>query len=315
MRMDYTPKSWQEKNAERLRHAFGMHDIIRERGAFSVAPDPEYNWARQAEQLQSKINKFREKTAAQRARNRSSAIISSPVAFTGNSADAISFNMQGPRTPFREMRSDIVNLLKSDPGVIAFQEAGNKQKIARLREFLMNQGYGLRGKSNNPIAFDRDQYRLVDRGSEFLSPDTYVGPRGAGPDVLRSKYANYLILKQLGGGPLRSFTNVHLAPSRNLPMRQELANMQLKRTIALQRALRGEYGPELKRIAMGDFNVNRPNIMKGFNRIGMGVQQGPRTHRVGTPDWIIGDGVRNLRAVATNSDHKALLANLLGIIR
>lgn len=78
-RIDYTPKSWEERNAERLKNAFDNHQIIRDRGAFSVAPDDEYNWAMKSEKLASRINALKQQTAQQRAINRNAQLASAPI--------------------------------------------------------------------------------------------------------------------------------------------------------------------------------------------------------------------------------------------
>lgn len=310
MKMDYTPKSWEERNAERLRHAFGIHDLVRDRGAFSVAPDKEFNWARQAEGLQSRINRFRSMSANQRAINRNSAVASSPV-FSGNNtgADIITHNIKGGKRNFRGVRRDLLSLLADDPGIIGLQETGNKKRTKRIFNFFRNQGYGIRGKSNTPIAFDKDQYRLKDFGAPVISRATYVGPQGAGPSTLKQKYANYLILKQLGGGPLRSVTNVHLAPSRQLAVRRRLSDQQIANVAALQREIARRY-KGVERAVIGDLNVGKVGPLAPLARAGLNIQQSPfDTHRVGTPDWLIGDGITNLRTRNTGSDHDALLGN------
>lgn len=78
-RIDYTPQSWEQRNAERLKSAFDNHQIIRDRGAFSVAPDDEYNWALKAEKLASRINALKQQTAQQRAVNRNARLASAPI--------------------------------------------------------------------------------------------------------------------------------------------------------------------------------------------------------------------------------------------
>lgn len=80
---DYTPKSWQEQNAERLRSSMDLYSIIRDRGAYNVNPDPEFDWARKAEELAYNSNKYAYNAAQQRAQNRNIALANSNINFPG----------------------------------------------------------------------------------------------------------------------------------------------------------------------------------------------------------------------------------------
>jgi hypothetical protein len=306
---DLTPESQENITQNRIRWGQGQLNNISQ---FDTLPGQlrSDNYLKAAEDLMFKANQVRQKTSVQHLANAGGGSYADMG--TSSPADIITANLQGRRQNFKGIKQDVDELLENDPGIIGFQEAGNIHKIRRLKEYLRSQGYGFYGRSNNPIAFNKDQYKRVAKGSEFLTPATYVGPAGAGPNTLREKFANWLVLQQRGGGPLRSVTNVHNAPTRRLPVRRYLQTQQINGTLRLQRELANRF-PELQRIVLGDFNVSKTGPLQGFERLGLDVEKSPyRTHRVGTPDWIIGDNLKNFRVEQLNSDHNALIADLKG---
>lgn len=303
--VNFTPKSWEQKRAESLKHAMDMFGIVKDRN-YHVGPDPQFDYLKRADNYTHQANKIRQQAQITRANNKNIAISQAPIrGLSGKSADIITHNIQGGKRNPAQIRKDLLKLIGTGAGIIGLQETGGKKRTQRVRRILKNQGYGVHGKSNTPIAFDKDQYRRIGKGAPIISPDTFVGSRGAGPSTLKQKYANYLILKQLGGGPRRSVTNVHLAPSRQLAVRRRLSDQQIANVIALQKQIAKQY-PKIQRNVIGDFNVGKKSPLKGFNRIGIKTPQSPyKTHRVGTPDWLLG-GARNLETIATGSDHHAL---------
>lgn len=68
-RVNRKPKAWDQRKAESLRHAFEMANLTEQRGLFTPDPDPEYDWARKAEQMAMQANRLRMQAAQQRAKN------------------------------------------------------------------------------------------------------------------------------------------------------------------------------------------------------------------------------------------------------
>lgn len=68
--VDYTPKSWDQKRAESLKHAMGMFQIVDDRNDYNVNPDPQFDYLKRAEQYGYQAAQLRGQAAQQRAQNR-----------------------------------------------------------------------------------------------------------------------------------------------------------------------------------------------------------------------------------------------------
>lgn len=68
--VNFTPKSWDQKRAESLKHAMGMFQIVDDKNNYNVNPDPEYDYLKRAEQYGYQAAQLRGQTAQQRAQNR-----------------------------------------------------------------------------------------------------------------------------------------------------------------------------------------------------------------------------------------------------
>ena len=83
VKRDYTPMSWKDKNKERLTHALDMFAIINDRGAYTVNPDPEFDYAKKAEQMAAQAFKLRMQAAQQRGVNSGISMANSPISYPG----------------------------------------------------------------------------------------------------------------------------------------------------------------------------------------------------------------------------------------
>lgn len=75
----FQPKSWKEQNAERLRSSQNIFNIVRDRNAFTVDPDPEFDYLKRAEELTTRTAQIRSQLQAQRDKNRQLALANTPV--------------------------------------------------------------------------------------------------------------------------------------------------------------------------------------------------------------------------------------------
>lgn len=205
----------------------------------------------------------------------------------------------------KSARANLRNIIRDDPGVIGFGELSGRN-YAIAKRILNRNGYGLHGQNGTPVAWDKSEFKLKDKGREKISDRTYVGPRGAGPSTLKAKYANWIRLKDRDTGDRSTFTTAHLAPSRFIPVRGRLQDQQIRNLAAVQSRLERMF-PGASHTLMGDFNTSkRKNLRPLMNQTDMRAYRAPgKTHRVGFIDWILSDANMRDRFLRDyGSDHR-----------
>lgn len=225
----------------------------------------------------------------------------------GHQLDFITANIKGARAPGK-VRKDFLKLLSYHPDAIGLQEMRKDARMALIRRVARNHGYGVFGKFGTPIVYDRRDHKLVGHGAKFLTPATNVGAAGAGPSRLNPKNANWIALKEKGvKGPrgITTYTDVHYAPSQNIPIRNRLARRQAVGTAALQRMLNQRYGQKANRVLLGDMNNSRARRNAPSINAGLRAFKAPSgTHGKSFLDWILSDrNVRGRTVVPYGSDH------------
>lgn len=209
---------------------------------------------------------------------------------------------------------DLRKLIGAGPDVISLQEIGPR-RAKRMRSMLREAGYDFHaGKGSAPIAYRRDKFKAIERGSRFLTPATHVGKAGAGPSTLRAKHANYVVLRNKKTGRVEAFTSAHLAPSKNLnDARRSLHRAQVQGLADLQRDLARKH-KGVGRYLLGDLNTGKREDLAPLRQAGLKLYQAPEgTFRKGSyrPDWIISDVDRTGARVADgfSSDHNAYFSS------
>jgi endonuclease/exonuclease/phosphatase (EEP) superfamily protein YafD len=117
--------------------------------------------------------------------------------------------------------ADIMKLAATQPDVITLQEMANPQRRAAIRTNLVScsmcpyEEYVPDGATpgSTPILYRWDKFSIVGTGTQQVSQDTYVGPKGAGPSTLHAKYINYVELRDRATGRLVYVLNNHAVPS------------------------------------------------------------------------------------------------------
>lgn len=205
----------------------------------------------------------------------------------------------------KSARANLRNIIRDDPGVIGFGELSGRN-YAIAKRILNRNGYGLHGQNGTPVAWDKSEYKLKDKGREKISDRTFVGQAGAGPSTLKAKYANWIRLKDKDTGDRSTFTTAHLAPSRKIPVRGRLQDQQIQNLAAVQRRLEQMF-PKASHTLMGDFNTSkRKHLRPLMNQTNMSAYRAPgKTHRVGFIDWILSDAQMKDRFLRDyGSDHR-----------
>lgn len=77
-RVDGTPQPFEQRNAQRMAHAFGQFAEAASRD-YHMDADPEFDYLAKAEQMQNRINRMRMQAAAQRAQNRNISVANSRI--------------------------------------------------------------------------------------------------------------------------------------------------------------------------------------------------------------------------------------------
>lgn len=153
--------------------------------------------------------------------------------------------------PDHEFIDDLDRLLPQ-VDLIGFQEFGDANDRRNLAAAAKKHGFIVfRGKDEScPIAYHAGTFELLDSGSHFLSPSTFVGKEGAGPSTLKEKHLNWIKVRHRVTGRIFYFGNCHLAPSIYLAPRMELHIQQ----IANIKAWADSKGDNV--IFVGDFNID-----------------------------------------------------------
>ncbi len=210
--------------------------------------------------------------------------------------------------------------------VYGLQEMGDRI-IGRRRHY---QGTGKPGQDSTPIVYNGDTMLLKGSGSYALTPETEVGERGAGPSVLKAKWANWIKLQHKATGRMVYFANYHAVPTvelsgsrlnTNNPERLALYRQQMARLVALLRR-------KPKRrvfILVGDFNA-QPGFPYLLTLKDAGLRSTYDTF--GTDDIVPSHGNRRIDAIyyrrtdklepqnhetldSFSSDHRPIVARFL----
>lgn len=122
----------------------------------------------------------------------------------------------------RRAARDVVGVTrKGKPHVLALQEMGSPDRRARVRRALVTCGgcpyraYVPRGAvaASTPVLWKHRRLALVGSFSRQVTRPTRVGPRGAGPSVIRAKYVNVVHLRDRRTGRHVYVLNNHAVPT------------------------------------------------------------------------------------------------------
>ena len=166
--------------------------------------------------------------------------------------------------------ADMKKLADAGADVIGLQEMGSPNRRVAVRErftdcarcefdaFMPN----TREQNAVPILYDSSKLRLIETGTSKVSSATFVGKSGAGPSTLKSKYVNWVLLRQRISGQKMYVLNSHAVPSvqgaggarnRNHPARLKLYRQHMK---GLQAMITEFEATGAAVFSTGDFNVN-----------------------------------------------------------
>lgn len=117
--------------------------------------------------------------------------------------------------------ADFARLLKRKPDIITLQEMASAKKRRQIREQYLDcetctyDGYLPQPPTpgSTPVIWNSDRFRLLGARTVKVTEPTYVGKRGAGPSTIRSKYINWVRLRDLVTGRAINVLNNHLVPS------------------------------------------------------------------------------------------------------
>ncbi len=165
---------------------------------------------------------------------------------------------------------DVRRLARSGVDVMGLQEMAS----AKRRSLVDRQLVSCRGcrwashvpagstRASTPIYWKREQYKLLKRGSVFVTPPTRVGNDGAGPARLNAKYITWVRLRDRVTGRKLWVLNNHAVPSvqgrnggpdKSHPERLRLYKKHMVKLQALVQACTRKGGLVF---VVGDFNVN-----------------------------------------------------------
>lgn len=120
-------------------------------------------------------------------------------------------------------------VLFAEADVVGFQEAGrpiDREQIALAAKAM---GFGVftsPDEKGTPIAWRLSEFELLDSGAVFLTPRTFVGAEGAGPNTMGEKHHVWVRLRHKPSGRIYNIGNDHLTPSIYLPKRRRLHDTQ-----------------------------------------------------------------------------------------
>ncbi len=200
--------------------------------------------------------------------------------------------------------SDVGSLIDQGADVIALQEMSSWKKRVKIRERYVDCETCVYDAwipvaavpGGQPIIYRSDKFELIDFGMEQVTPDTYVGSRGAGPATIRAKYITWVRLRTIA-----TQRQVYVLDNHAVPTVQRgdgTPNVRLKKRLKLYRThmeglrafvdgIKTTTGGSV--FVVGDFNVNyrtdrviAPDIFP-FHNLGLvGLQASYET--LGMPD-------------------------------
>ena len=131
------------------------------------------------------------------------------------------FNTAATMRAKRAARDVVGVTRKGRPHVLALQEMGSPDRRARVRRSLVAcpgcpyRAYVPSGavQASTPILWRHGRLALVGSFSRKVTAATRVGPRGAGPSVIRAKYVNVVHLRDRRTGRHVYVLNNHAVPT------------------------------------------------------------------------------------------------------
>lgn len=201
--------------------------------------------------------------------------------------------------------ADVDKIVDVKADFAGLQEIGSDKDRDAIRARLQKAGYGLWAPPNEgastPVVFKSP---VEDKGSYFLSPRTYVGDKGAGPDHMKAKYISYV--KASPNGVSVIFGSCHLVPSIYIPVRKRLHNKEVARICQWCEF----WYPKALPILVGDFNAT-PSQLTAINKTGMRGNTPIPTHGNRAIDRVFATSKpKNAQSIPVNSDHNMLVATI-----
>ena len=201
---------------------------------------------------------------------RAAAAPAAPVASTVRIATFNTAAMSSTRQGF----NDVKTLLSSGTDIVALQEMSSWKRREMVRTKLLDcatcvwDGWipvpAVQG--GQPILWRSDKFTFLGRDWLELAPETYVGPKGAGPSTMHAKYVVRVRLLDNATGRTIWILNTHFPPTvqgsdggRNTNRkRTQLYAKQMGALQAVMDKVANEEGGGLVFVT-GDFNVNYRN--------------------------------------------------------
>ncbi len=270
-----------------------------------------------------------------------------PVASTVRIASFNTAAMSSTRQGF----NDVKRLLASGTDIVALQEMSSWARREKVRTRLLDcETCGWDGwipipaiQGGQPILWRSDKFTLLGRDWIEVAPETYVGPKGAGPSTMRAKFVVRVRLLDNATGRTIWILNNHFVPTVQGPdggrndnrRRIRLYERHMRGLLAVMDKVATQEGGGLVFVT-GDFNVNYRNdkvkqdpifpyaalgthaFRSSFNKLG---EPGTGTHVLGNGfdkrliDYVHFKPTR--RVIATgqrivtgmNSDHRPLIVD------
>lgn len=218
------------------------------------------------------------------------ALVLSQLAGTGGAASAGA--REGVATPVRiasfntaamsstgEAMADIRAVLAQQPDIVALQEMSSWERRKRVINRIICGENGVDGGAKvpttcayagwvpipavpggTPILWRKDKFRLIGHDWVQVTPETFVGDKGAGPRVMNAKYVVRVRLQDLTTGRQVWVLNNHFVPTVQSPEGGRNSNKRRTDLYARHMAALQTMATELRRRGLvfltGDFNVN-----------------------------------------------------------
>lgn len=178
-----------------------------------------------------------------------------------------------PHLVFRDIKRFL-----EEADILCLQECGAAgailDRVERELDVHVFRGFGKGGQASTALVYKR---RPVKRRSYSLSPRTWVGRRGAGPNYMKHKWLN-VVKHRVWGRHVWTGT-AHTTPSVYLEVREDLALMQTRKMGRVSRWLRG-----LKFFG-GDFNsAPGHKVRRPLRRAGLKSSQREARRKINTKD-------------------------------
>ncbi len=166
--------------------------------------------------------------------------------------------------------SDVKALMDKGADIIALQEMSSWKKRSKIQKRFVDCATCVYDAwmpvkavpGGQPILYRSDKFTLLGTGMVQVSPDTYVGPRGAGPSTMRAKYIIWARLREISTQRQVYVLNNHAVPTvqqgNGRPNKQkkrlQLYRMHMDGLRALIDQIKTTTGGSI--FVLGDLNVN-----------------------------------------------------------